>query len=113
MTPAIPYDSHAAHPTPLTFSWTITSRGDEVVHEAKGNCPVCGCAMTRRWTFGQHPLTKGGFLGRREKPGAEPYHTLCRCRTVHLGRPAQEEFGCGALLPIAPPPSPDDGRSAS
>ncbi|MEJ8668932.1 MULTISPECIES: hypothetical protein [unclassified Streptomyces] len=108
MSTAIPYDSDAAHPTPLTFQWTRVETSDEVSYEATGTCPVCGCAMTRHWTFGQHLLAKGGFHGRRNEPGPQAYHTLCRCRTTHLGRPPHEEFGCGALLVVAPPTL-DDG----
>lgn len=76
---------------------------------ATGRCPVCGCAMTRTWTSGQPLLSKGGYLGRRKKPGPKPYHTPCQCETLHVGRPAAERLGCGALLVIAPPQSPANG----
>lgn len=104
---AIPYDDAASHPTPLTFGWTVDETAGEAT--ATGNCPVCGCAMTRTWTSGQPLLAKGGYLGRRRKPGNQPYHTPCQCETLHVGRPSGERFGCGALLVIAPPQSTANG----
>lgn len=103
MSSAIPYDDGASHLAPITFRWTRSESGGEVTYVATGRCPICGCAMTRTWTFGQHLLSKGGFLGRRAEPGPEPYHTYCQCETLHMGRPAGEPLGCGALLAIAPP----------
>ncbi|MFD3560451.1 hypothetical protein ACFWVU_12360 [Streptomyces sp. NPDC058686] len=103
MTAAIRYDADAVHAPLLTFQWHIRTSGDDVTYEASGTCPVCGCAMTRTWTSGQPPVAKGGFLGRRREPGPEPYYTTCRCRTLHMNRPPDEEFGCGALLALAPP----------
>lgn len=108
MTPSIPYDADVVHRPVLTFQWTVSGSGDDIAYEASGTCPVCGCAMTRSWTFGQLPVSKGGFLGRRKAPGPEPYYTPCRCGTLHMNRPADEELGCGALLALAPP-QPDGG----
>lgn len=104
MTSLIPYDPDAVHTPVLTFQWTVRGTGDEAAYEASGTCPVCGCVMRRTWSFGQPPVGKGGFLGRREEPGSEPYYTVCQCRTLHMNRPASEPLGCGALLTIAPPP---------
>ncbi|MGF0172286.1 hypothetical protein ACQF36_17815 [Streptomyces sp. Marseille-Q5077] len=101
MSASIPYDESAAHPAPLTFQWTVNEAAGEAT--ASGSCPVCGCAMTRTWHSGQPLLSKGGYLGRRKKPGPKPYRTPCRCKTLHMGRPSGEPFGCGALLVIAPP----------
>ncbi|MDN0194834.1 hypothetical protein [Streptomyces sp. S.PNR 29] len=109
---AIPYHDGASHPAPLTFQWTRTEAGGEVTYAATGRCPVCGCLMTRSWTFGQPVLAKGGFRGRRAEPGQEPYHTHCRCETLHMGRPAGEQFGCGALLAIAPPQATANGPAS-
>lgn len=104
---AIPYDEDASHPSPLTFRWTVDDAAGEAT--ATGRCPVCGCAMTRTWACGQPLLSKGGYLGRRKKPGPKPYHTPCQCETLHMGRPAAERLGCGALLVIAPPQAPANG----
>ncbi|MEV2214365.1 hypothetical protein AB0H86_23450 [Streptomyces sp. NPDC050997] len=109
MSSAIPYDEGASHPAPLTFLWTQGEAAGEVTYVATGHCPVCGCAMRRAWTFGQPALTKGGFLGRRKDPGPAPYHTFCQCETLHMGRPAGEPLGCGALLIIAPPQTMTNG----
>lgn len=105
MTSPIDYDPDTVHADVLTFRWTVRDNGDDATYEASGTCPVCGCAMARTWTFGQPPIAKGGFLGRREAPGPEPYYTVCQCRTLHMHRPASEPRGCGALLAIAPPPA--------
>ncbi|MFF4052155.1 hypothetical protein ACFYZ5_36495 [Streptomyces chartreusis] len=104
---AIPYDEGASHPAPLSFQWTVDEAAGAAT--ATGRCPVCGCAMTRTWTSGQPLLSKGGYLGRRKKPGPKPYHTPCQCGTLHVGRPAAEQLGCGALLVIAPPQSSANG----
>ncbi|MDQ0747771.1 hypothetical protein QF034_002002 [Streptomyces africanus] len=106
MTPPIEYDPDAVHTPVLTFRWIVRRNGDDAQYEASGTCPVCTCPMTRTWPFGQPPVAKGGFFGRREEPGPEPFHTLCQCRTLHMNRPASEPRGCGALLTIAAPPSP-------
>ncbi|MFJ9960842.1 hypothetical protein [Streptomyces avermitilis] len=103
MTAPIAYDPDAVHASVLTFHWTVREAGDDTVYEASGTCPVCHCAMVRTWTFGQPPIAKGGFLGRRKEPGPEPYYTVCQCRSLHMNRPADERLGCGALLTIAPP----------
>ncbi|MEW2298821.1 hypothetical protein AB0958_02380 [Streptomyces sp. NPDC006655] len=99
----IPYDDTAQHPGPLAFQWTYSEAGGEPSYTASGTCPVCHCPMTRTFGYGQALLTKGGFRGRRTEAGAESYHTLCQCRTLHHGRPADERFGCGAMLVLAPP----------
>ncbi|MFI0236739.1 hypothetical protein [Streptomyces sp. NPDC016845] len=106
MTAPVSYDADIVHAPVLTFQWMVRVDGDDTTYEASGACPVCGCTMTRSWTFGQPPVAKGGFLGRRKEPGPEPYYTECRCRSLHMNRPVSEEFGCGALLAIAPPTVP-------
>jgi hypothetical protein len=113
VTPPIEYDPDAVHTPVLTFRWVVRRNGDDAQYEASGTCPVCTCPMTRTWTFGQAPVAKGGFFGRREEPGAEPYYTVCQCRTLHMNRPASEPQGCGALLAIAPPPSPGQSAGAT
>ncbi|MEV5883301.1 hypothetical protein AB0L74_11360 [Streptomyces sp. NPDC052020] len=111
MTAPIAYDPDAVHAAVLSFRWTVRHDGDDTTYEAAGTCPVCGCAMTRVWTFGQPPVPKGGFLGRRGEPGPAPYYTVCQCRTLHMNRPADEPRGCGALLAIAPPPERSTGAA--
>ncbi|MEV7885527.1 hypothetical protein ACWD3I_33925 [Streptomyces sp. NPDC002817] len=94
----IPYDDSVSHPVPLTFTWVV----DADSSTASGACPVCHCAMTRVFSFGQ-ALQSKGVLDRRAAAGPQPYHTACQCRTVHMGRPADERYGCGAMLLLAPP----------
>lgn len=109
---AIPYDDGMSHPTLLIFQWTQHDSDGQVTYTASGTCPVCRCAMTRVFTYGQPLLTKGGgFRGRRAKAGQQPFHTACQCRTLHTGRPAGESFGCGAMLVLAPPRPPANGST--
>ncbi|NBE55211.1 hypothetical protein [Streptomyces boluensis] len=113
MSGPIAYDADAEHPHVLAFQWVRGGAPDEPYHEATGVCPVCGCGMTKRWAYGQSVVRKGGFLGRRREPDAgEPWYTSCTCRTLHLGRPREEESGCGAWLTLAPP-GPGQGGGAS
>jgi hypothetical protein len=98
------YDETVTHGTPVTgFQW-IRRRDGQDRYEATGTCPVCRCSMTKRWPVGQYTVAKGGFLGREAAPDSStPWYTVCTCRSLHMGRPAGEDGGCGAGLFIAPP----------
>jgi hypothetical protein len=89
------------HTAPVTFQWTHDIAGATEVHEGTGICPECGCTMTKRYTFGQHTQSKGGFLNRRKGPGSKPFSTLCLCTSLHTGRPEGVRVGCGARITIA------------
>ncbi|MFF4395734.1 hypothetical protein [Streptomyces sp. NPDC001480] len=103
MSQAMEYRRHR-HPGLVTFQWTVEDADGEPELIAVGDCPVCTCKMTRSFGPVQPLIAKGGFLGRRQGPGTEPWTTTCRCESYHQPRPAGAH-GCGALLTIAPPPS--------
>ncbi|MET7849262.1 hypothetical protein AB0D78_01210 [Streptomyces avermitilis] len=95
---------HVRHDALLTFQWTVQENEGDRELTASGTCPVCGCAMTWRIGPTQTVIPKGGFLGRREDLGPEPWKTSCRCESYHQPRPANAR-GCGAWLTLAPPPA--------
>jgi hypothetical protein len=97
-------------PGVVTFQWTAEDNEGDRELIAAGTCPVCQCPMRRSFGPVQPLVSKGGFLGRRQDPGPEPWTTSCRCESYHQPRPANAR-GCGALLSLAPPPASLTGGS--
>ncbi|MGW7430736.1 hypothetical protein ACWGIN_14425 [Streptomyces sp. NPDC054861] len=106
MSSTVPYRDRDLPPTAASthFLWEYLPDG-EGRYEATGECPACGCPMTKVWPYGQYVASKGPF-SRRNRPDDDdgPWYTQCVCTSWHVNRPAAVESGCGAGFWIAFPP---------
>ncbi len=102
MSPLNPYNKTPHHTAPVIFQWTHRVSEHQEVHEGTGTCPECGCVMTKRYAWGQHTQSKGGFMEPSQRVLAQSVQYVVPVYVPAHGPASQEvHVGCGARITIA------------